>query len=285
MAMKRFISAFTALVTALVWTSSVTAATKTETRMNNAIDVLRTFTEIPEQAIPEEILRDAYGVAILPGVIKIGFTIGGRFGRGVLMVRKEDGSWSNPAFISLGGGSLGLQIGAQSTDILLVFRDQRSIDNIYNGKLTIGGDASAAAGPVGRNASAATDERLGAEIYSYSRSRGLFAGIALDGAWIAMDQKGNDEYYNNGMTAEEIFAAANMPAPAGASQLVGLLAATAPRLDGAPLTRSAEATVTPAPAATAPAPAAAEVKTYALEPIDNDMPDGPPINGRDETVF
>jgi lipid-binding SYLF domain-containing protein len=285
MAMKRFISAFTALVAALVWTSSVTAATKTETRMNNAIEVLRTFTEIPEQAIPEEILRDAYGVAILPGVIKVGFTIGGRFGRGVLMVRQEDGSWSNPAFISLGGGSLGLQIGAQSTDILLVFRDQRSINNIYNGKLTIGGDASAAAGPVGRNASAATDERLGAEIYSYSRSRGLFAGIALDGAWIAMDQKGNDEYYNNGMTAEEIFAAGNMPAPAGASQLVGLLAATAPRLDGAPVSRSAQATIAPAPAAAAPAPAAAEVKTYALEPIDNDTPDGPPINGRDETVF
>lgn len=283
--MKRFISAFTALVAALVWTSSVTAATKTETRMSNAIEVLRTFTEIPEQAIPEGILRDAYGVAILPGVIKVGFTIGGRFGRGVLMVRKEDGSWSNPAFISLGGGSLGLQIGAQSTDILLVFRDQRSINNIYNGKLTIGGDASAAAGPVGRNASAATDERLGAEIYSYSRSRGLFAGIALDGAWIAMDQKGNDDYYNNGMTAEEIFASSNMPAPAGASQLVDLLAATAPRLDGAPVSRSAQATIAPKPAAADPAPAAAEVKTYALEPIDNDMPDGPPVSGRDETVF
>ncbi len=279
--MTRFISISTALLLALVCSSAM-AATKTETRMETAIEVLQAFTEIPEQAIPEEILNDAYGVAILPGVIKVGFMIGGRFGRGVLMVRKEDGSWSNPAFIALGGGSLGPQIGAQSTDILLVFRDQRSIENIYNGKLTIGGDASAAAGPVGRNASAATDERLGAEIYSYSRSRGLFAGIALDGAWIGMDQKANDEYYNNGMTAEEIFAASNMPAPAAAGQLVGLLAATAPRVDGAVVSRSAQ--ISPAPAVTT-APAASEVKTYALEPIDNDTVDGPPSSGRDETAF
>jgi lipid-binding SYLF domain-containing protein len=281
MAMTRFISISTALLAALVCSSAI-AATKTETRMANAIGVLQAFTEIPEQAIPGEILRNAYGVAILPGVIKIGYGIGGRFGRGVLMVRKDDGSWSNPAFIALGGGSLGLQIGAQSTDIVLVFRDPRSINNIYNGKVTLGGDASAAAGPVGRNASAATDGRLGAEIYSYSRSRGLFAGIALDGAWLAMDQKGNDEFYNNGMTAEEIFAANNMPAPAAAGQLVELLAATAPRADGAVVSRSAQ--ISPAPAVTT-APAASEVKTYALEPIDNDTVDGPPSSGRDETAF
>jgi lipid-binding SYLF domain-containing protein len=282
MAMTRFISISAALLAALVGTSAM-GATRTETRMANAIEVLQAFTAIPEQAIPEAILRDAYGVAILPGVIKVGFTIGGRFGRGVLMVRTDDGSWSNPAFIALGGGSLGLQIGAQSTDIVLVFRDRRSIDNIYNGKLTLGGDASAAAGPVGRNASAATDGRLGAEIYSYSRSRGLFAGIALDGAWIAMDQKGNDEFYNNGMTAEEIFAANNMPAPAAAGQLVGLLAATAPRADGAVVSRSAQ--ISPAPTPVTTAPAASEVKTYALEPIDNDTVDGPPSSGRDETAF
>jgi len=277
--MKQLFSISVALLAALLTTTAI-AETKTEKRMNNAIEVLQQFTEIPEQAIPESILRDAYGVAILPSVVKVGFTIGGRFGRGVLMVRNADGSWSNPAFISLGGGSLGLQIGAESSDILLVFRNQRSINSIYNGKLTLGGNASASAGPVGRNASAATDGQLGAEIYSYSRSRGLFAGIALDGAWIAMDQKSNDEYYNNGMTAEEIFAANNMPTPQGAEKLVALLATTAPRLDGVPVARSAQAT--PAPAAAAPA--ASEVKTYALEPLDNDMPDGPPT-GRDETTF
>lgn len=279
--MTRFISISAALLVALVCSSAM-AATTTETRVANATGVLQAFTQIPEQAIPEAILRNAHGVAILPGVIKVGWIVGGRFGRGVLMVRKEDGSWSNPAFIAMGGGSLGPQIGAQSTDILLVFRDPRSINNIYNGKLTIGGDASAAAGPVGRNASAATDGRLGAEIYSYSRSRGLFVGVALDGAWIAMDQNANDEYYNNGMTAEEIFAANNMPAPAAAGQLVELLASTAPRLDGAVVSRSAEASTAPVAAA----PAASEVKTYALEPIDNESVDGPPPStSRDETAF
>jgi len=277
--MKQLFSISVVLLAALFTTTAI-AETKTEKRMNNAIEVLQQFTEIPEQAIPESILRDAYGVAILPSVVKVGFTIGGRFGRGVLMVRNADGSWSNPAFISLGGGSLGLQIGAESSDILLVFRNQRSINSIYNGKLTLGGNASASAGPVGRTASAATDGQLGAEIYSYSRSRGLFAGIALDGAWIAMDQKSNDEYYNNGMTAEEIFAANNMPTPQGAEKLVALLATTAPRLDGVPVARAAQA----APAPVTAAPAASEVKTYALEPIDNDMPDGPPT-ARDETSF
>lgn len=277
--MKRLFSISIALLAAMVVTTAA-AESKAAKRVNNAIEVLQQFTEIPEQAIPQEILRDAYGVAILPGVIKIGYGIGGRFGRGVLMVRNADGSWSNPAFISLGGGSLGLQIGAESTDIVLVFRNQRSINNIYSGKLTLGGNASASAGPVGRTASAATDGRLGAEIYSYSRSRGLFAGIALDGAWIAMDQKANDQFYNNGMTAEEIFAASNMPTPPAAEQLVALLAATAPRLDGLPAARSAQ--VTPSPAATAPA--AGEIKTYALEPIDNGTPDGPPTS-RDETSF
>ena len=147
-----------------------------------------------------------------------------------MIIRKEDNSWSNPAFVALTGGSLGLQIGAQSTDIVLVFRDRRSIDNIYNGKLTLGGDASAAAGPVGRQAMAATDERLNAEIFSYSRNRGLFAGVALDGAWIGMDTNANDDFYGNGMSPAEILAADNMPVPLSATQLVGLIAAAAPEI-------------------------------------------------------
>ena len=131
--MKRLISISTVVTAALICSGAL-AATKTEKRVDNAIDVFKTFTDIPEQGIPPRILRDAYGIAILPGVVKVGFTLGGRFGRGVLMTRREDGSWSNPAFISLGGGSLGLQIGAQSSDIVLIFRDERSINNIFNGK-------------------------------------------------------------------------------------------------------------------------------------------------------
>lgn len=283
--MKRRISIFAAIAAALVCTST-SAGNKIDTRVDNAIDVYRDFTQIPEQAIPSNILKNAYGIAILPGVIKVGFTIGGRFGRGVLLVRRDDGSWSNPAFVSLGGGSVGLQIGAQSTDIILVFRDSRSIDNIYNGKLTLGGDASAAAGPVGRQAFAATDERLGAEIFSYSRSRGLFAGIALDGAWLAMDNKSNDQYYGNGMSPREILAADNMPTPLAAGQLVNLIAATAPRLNAPAASRAAMAKPdTPeSQSNTTAEPNDAGVKTYGLEPIDG-APDTATTGVRDETVF
>lgn len=280
--MKRLISVSATILVALVCSTAI-AASKTEKRVDNAIDVYRDFTQIPEQGIPPSIMRNAHGIAILPGVIKVGFTIGGRFGRGVLVVRQDDGSWSNPAFVSLGGGSLGLQIGAQSTDIILVFRDQRSIDNIFNGKLTLGGDASAAAGPVGRQATAATDERLNAEIFSYSRNRGLFAGVALDGAWIGMDEKSNEDYYGNGMSPEEILSANNMPTPLAADQLVNLIAATAPRLDVPPTSRAAMAT----PAAQEPQivePESAEVKTFGLEPIESTPESGTAISG-DETVF
>ncbi|MEJ2138873.1 MAG: lipid-binding SYLF domain-containing protein [Gammaproteobacteria bacterium] len=281
--MKKLFPISAALLAALVC-SSAFAGSKIDTRVDNAIDVYRDFTQIPEQAIPASILKNAHGIAILPSVIKVGFTIGGRFGRGVLLVRRDDGSWSNPAFVSLGGGSVGLQIGAQSTDIILVFRDRRSIDNIFNGKLTLGGDASAAAGPVGRQAYAATDERLGAEIYSYSRNRGLFAGVALDGAWLAMDTKSNDEYYGNGMSPREILSAENMPTPLAAGQLVNLIAATAPRLDAPATSRAAMAS----PATELQRPdndvADSEVKTYALEPIDG-AAETPPAGIRDETVF
>jgi len=271
--MKRLISISAAVVATLACTVAL-AATKTEQRVDTAIEVFEEFTQIPEQGIPPRILKDAYGIAILPGVIKVGFTVGGRFGKGVLMVRQEDGNWSNPAFVSLGGGSLGLQIGAQSTDIVLVFRDRRSIDNIFDGKLTLGGDASVAAGPVGRQSSAATDQRLAAEIFSYSRNRGLFAGVALDGSWLGMDKKSNEAYYGNGMSPEEILAAYSMPAPLAAAQLTDLVAATAPRIDGTPISRTAQVSVEET----------VEVKTYALEPIEADAGSDYASSG-DETTF
>jgi lipid-binding SYLF domain-containing protein len=278
--MKRLISISTVITAALICSGAL-AATKTEKRVDSAIDVFKTFTEIPEQGIPPRILRDAYGIAILPGVVKVGFTVGGRFGRGVLMTRREDGSWGNPAFISMGGGSLGLQIGAQSSDIILVFRDERSINNIFNGKLTLGGDASAAAGPVGRQAAAATDERLAAEIFSYSRNRGLFAGVSLDGSWIGMDKKSNEAYYGNGMSPQEILATDNMPAPLAAGQLTALVAATAPRIDRLAANRTAQANTNFG--SSADTTASGEVKTYALEPVE--PASNSPQGGRDETTF
>lgn len=139
-------------------------------RLHSATDVLHQISEIPENAIPPELLANAYGIAVIPGVIKAGFVVGGRWGKGVIAVRQDSG-WSNPSFITLAGGSIGWQIGAQSTDIILVFKTRRGVENLAASKVTLGADAAVAAGPVGRQASAATDAQMKAEIYSYSRSR------------------------------------------------------------------------------------------------------------------
>jgi lipid-binding SYLF domain-containing protein len=163
-------------------------------KVNDAIKVLEEIMEIPEQGIPPALLNDSHGIAIIPGVIKAGFIIGGRHGRGVVVLR--DGEvWSNPSFVSITGGSIGWQIGAESIDVILVFKSKRSIDNMIKGKFTLGADASIAAGPVGRQAEAATDVTLKAEIYSYSRSRGLFAGISLEGAALSIDEEANADFY------------------------------------------------------------------------------------------
>lgn len=163
--------------------------------MQDATAVINDFVEIPENAIPETLLQQAYGIAIVPSVIKAGFVVGGQYGKGVLSVRTASGQWSHPVFIKLAGASLGWQIGASSTDIILVFKSQRSVDRIVDGQITLGADASIAAGPVGRSASAATNLRLNAEVYSYSRSRGLFAGVALEGGVISIDEDADQRYY------------------------------------------------------------------------------------------
>ncbi len=268
---------------ALALSSGAQAAGSTEQRVNDAIDVLQDFTAIPEQGIPSNLLANAHAVAVIPGVIKAGFGIGGRYGKGILLVRQDDGAWSNPTFVTLGGASFGWQLGAQSTDLLLVFKDRRSIEHIAEGKLTLGGDASIAAGPLGRSTSAATDQRLTAEIYSYSRSRGLFAGVALDGTWIGMDRKANEDYYGNGLSPMQILAARNIPAPVSAQQFVRLMAATAPRIDLAPAAKAAAAIMPAAGSQTESAPleSAPEVNTYALDPIE----EAPLQGGGDETMF
>lgn len=259
---------------ALTFTTATQAATTTEERVVRAIDVLQDFTAMPEQGIPPNLLANSHAIAVIPGVIKAGLGLGGRYGKGILIVRQDDGAWSNPAFISLGGASFGWQLGAQSTDMVLVFKDRRSIKRIADGKLTLGGDASVAAGPVGRSTSAATDQRLEAEIYSYSRNRGLFAGVALDGTWMGMDRKSNEAYYGNGLSPTQLLNARNIPAPMSAQQFVKLMAATAPRLS--PEARSAAAVM---PAAGQPQNTEAEVRTYALDTVD------PVESGGDETMF
>ena len=199
------------------------AATKQDNKVNAATDVLQKFSEIPETNIPPQLMRQAFGVAVLPNVIKAGLSVGGRYGRGLLTIRDAQGNWSNPTFISLAGGSFGLQAGIQSTDIILVFKSRRSIDNITGGKLTLGADASVAAGPVGRHGSAATDLRFQAEVYSYSRSRGLFAGVALEGAALTIQNKWNSEFYGKYVTPDEIFAGLDIDLPAPAQAFISKL--------------------------------------------------------------
>ena len=225
------------LITVLLATSmsSAMAASSLDRRVDAATEVLEQISRIPEQAIPPTLLNNAYAVAVIPSVIKAGFIIGASYGKGVLVVRRPDGRWSNPSFITLGAGSLGWQAGAQSSDIILVFKTRKGVTNIENGKLTLGGDANVAAGPVGRHTRAATDWRLKAEIYSYSRNRGLFAGISLEGAYISMDEKANYAYYQSGQgTAKNILSDDHIPTPIHAKRFIETLAARAPALNWSP---------------------------------------------------
>jgi lipid-binding SYLF domain-containing protein len=163
--------------------------------VNAATQVLREIMAVPLKCIPETLLHEAQGIAIIPGMVKGGFIVGVRRGKGVLVTRDEAGLWRAPVFITVTGGSVGPQAGVQATDLVLVFRTRRSVEGILKGKVTIGADLAVAAGPVGRQASAATDAQLKAEILSYSRSRGLFAGLAIDGATMRIDHRANAEYY------------------------------------------------------------------------------------------
>jgi lipid-binding SYLF domain-containing protein len=209
---------------ALVLPVASEAASDQEAKVREVIEVLEALARIPEQRIPPALLRNAQGIAVIPSVLKVGLVIGGRYGKGVMMVRRDDGHWSDPAFVSIRGGSVGWQIGAQSTDVILVFKSRRSIEGLIDGKFTLGVDAAVAAGPVGRQAAAATDAQLAAEIYSYSRSRGLFAGVSLDGAVLQMENDDNSLYYRSfDVTPERLFAGRNTHTPSSASELRHLL--------------------------------------------------------------
>lgn len=157
--------------------------------------VLNEVMAIPAQGIPRSLLNDAQAVAIIPGVIKGSFVVGARYGNGVVLVRDENGGWHAPVFINLTGGNIGWQVGVQSTDVVLVFKTRKSVNGLLSGRFTLGADAAVAAGPLGRQAAAATDSALGAQIYSYSRSRGLFAGVSFDGSVIRVDNMSNATYY------------------------------------------------------------------------------------------
>lgn len=181
------------LVAALAMPAAAGDLAEYERRFADAAEVLAAFTTDDENAIPAELLARAQGIAVIPTMIRGGFILGGRRGRGVLSIRTENGQWSNPALITLTGGSIGWQFGAESADLVLVFANARSVRRIADGKFTLGGDASAVAGPVGRRTTAALTGK--AEVYAYFRSQGLFAGAAFEGARLDVDEEGDEAYY------------------------------------------------------------------------------------------
>ena len=165
-------------------------------RLKTATTVFEEIMEAPDNAIPRAILDKATAVAIFPSTVKAGFIFGGHRGKGVISARNEQGEWSTPAFLTLTGGSFGLQIGGQSVDLILVIMNRRGLEKLLRNEFKIGGDASAVVGPLGRNLEASTDLTLRAEILSYSRSRGLFAGITLKGSTIRADRDANERFYD-----------------------------------------------------------------------------------------
>jgi lipid-binding SYLF domain-containing protein len=192
-------------------------------KMEDSIDVMKQLASIPEKTIPPALLGRARGIAVIPGVIRAGFILGGRYGQGVLLLH-EKGRWSDPVFITLTGGSIGWQIGVESVDVILVFKSKRSIEGILRGKFTLGADAGVAAGPVGREASAATDVQLKAEVYSYSRSRGLFAGLAIQGSALQVDDEADAGFYGKEVTPHEIARGDVPKVPESAVRLKKLIA-------------------------------------------------------------
>jgi len=184
--------------------SAFTDSSKETERLHSASNVLKDFGKMKE-SIPHNLLSECEGVVIVPKLINAGFVVGGKRGRGVAMVRLASGKWSDPVFITMTGGSVGAQIGVQSIDLVLVFRHKGVLAKVKNGDFTIGGDASAAAGPLGRSTSANTDYKLDAEVYSYSRSRGLFAGISINGSNLGIDKAANANFYGDDLSSKEIF--------------------------------------------------------------------------------
>lgn len=194
-------------------------------RVKDAIEIIEEMVAIPEEGIPEALLSQAYGIAIIPKVIKAAWVVGGRYGKGVLLVRNDRGRWGNPCFIRIAGGSVGWQIGVQSADIVLVFKRKKSIESITEGKITLGADAGVAAGPIGRRAEASTDIGLQAEIFSYSKSKGLFAGVSVEGSAIQIDEEANATFYDSdAISARDIlFSEKKLNVPAIAQRLIRVL--------------------------------------------------------------
>jgi lipid-binding SYLF domain-containing protein len=210
--------------------ASTGLAVNNTTQMRKATDVLFEIMGTPDKGIPSDLLGKAVCVGIVPSELKFALGVGGTYGRGVLVCRKGgNGSWDAPSMFTLGGGSFGLQIGGQATDVVFIVMNPEGARKLVQDSVKLGGEASVAAGPVGRSAEGATDVQLHAEILSYSRSRGLFAGISLAGAVLKQDKDENQRLYGRAVSAKEILIDGTVSPPEVAHQLDGALAKYAPK--------------------------------------------------------
>src|SRR5271156_5068911 len=209
-------------VTILMAIASLTAVASDRdddvNRTQKAAQVFKEIMNTPDQGIPSNLLESAKCIAIIPGDKKFAFVFGGSYGRGIATCRTEHG-WSAPMFVAIDGGSAGYQIGGSSTDIVMLFMNDHALQSLMSDKFKLGADASVAAGPVGRNAAAGTDLKLNAEILSYSRSKGIFAGVSLDGAVVQADKSGDQAQYGDDVTIHQILDG-KVAVPASARALV-----------------------------------------------------------------
>ncbi len=215
--LKRTLS-FTALILLVTLTAVASDRDNDVNRTEKAAQVFKEIMNAPDQGIPQDLLESAKCIAIIPGDLKFAFIFGGNYGRGLATCRTGHG-WSAPMFLAIDGGSVGYQIGGSSTDLVMLFMNDRALQSLLSDKFKLGADASVAAGPVGRNASAGTDLKLNAEILSYSRSKGVFAGVSLNGAVVQADKSGDEAMYGQNVNRHDILDG-KVAVPASARVLV-----------------------------------------------------------------
>ena len=219
-----------AILVLFVSSAVVTASRSDEVkRLARATDVFQEIMKTPDKGIPGDLLDKAECVAIVPGLKKGGLGLGGKYGKGLIMCRKPNRNWTAPSFITIEGGSVGFQIGFTQIDVVMLFMNKKGVDKLIGDKFTIGADASAAAGPVGRQTAAQTNIRLDAEILTYSRAKGLFAGISLDGATLRSDKDDNREFYGKDVDPRAILLDGSVEMPAEARSLASALSWQSPK--------------------------------------------------------
>ena len=215
--MRKIVVAALVLLTCSFFVSTPLLANPKSDARDRAHRAATSFKEImnaPDQGIPQDLLDRAYCVAVFPSVKKGGFIVGGQFGKGLISCRRPQGSWGSPAFFSIGGGSFGLQIGGQEVDLVLLIMNRTGVEGLLENKFEIGAGAAVSAGPVGRNTAASTDILLKSQVISYSRSRGLFAGLELKGAVISQDKDANEAIYDQPLSAKDIIVEGKVRTPA-----------------------------------------------------------------------